>query len=126
MNRSLIVAGLVITASVLIFPFLAYYGNHIMVITSTSMSPALKPNDMIIVEPTEITKVKEGDIIAFDSHMKELGIIAHRAINVYEDEGQTIIETKGDNVDETDPWHVKDVDFIGIIKEKVDCDRGIL
>ena len=115
MNKNLLIIPLLVATLVLIFPFVAFYGDNIMVTTTTSMLPALKPNDMIVVENSSIDQIKEGDIIAFDSHMK-MGIIAHRAIEVFEEDGQTKINTKGDNNEKPDPWHVTDNDLIGKVK----------
>ena len=50
----------------LIFPFAIYSGNQIMTVTSDSMFPTLKPNDIIIVQRTSIDNIEVGDIIAFD------------------------------------------------------------
>ena len=115
MNKNLLIIPLLVATLVLIFPFVAFYGDNIMVTTTTSMLPALKPNDMIVVENSSIDQIKEGDIIAFDSHM-DMGIIAHRAIEVFEEDGQTKINTKGDNNEKPDPWHVTDDDLIGKVK----------
>ena len=115
MNKNLLIIPLLVATLVLIFPFVAFYGDNIMVTTTTSMLPALKPNDLIVVENSTIDQIKEGDIIAFDSHM-EMGIIAHRAIEVFEEDGQTKINTKGDNNEKPDSWHVTDNDLIGKVK----------
>ena len=96
-----------------------------MVITSDSMLPVLKPNDLIVVKPSSIDEIKEGDIIAFDSHLGNLGIIAHRAIEIYDDHGSIGIDTKGDNEDKEDPWVVHDVDLIGKVVQIIP-DMGIL
>jgi len=34
-----------------------------MIVTSESMYPVLNPNDIIVVKPSKIEEVKEGDII---------------------------------------------------------------
>ena len=86
-----------------------------MVVTSDSMFPALKPNDLIIVKPSKIQDVKQGDIIAFDSHIHGIGIISHRAIAVADDDGIIGLDTKGDNNRDADPWTVHDEDLIGIV-----------
>jgi len=117
MNKIIIIVPLVVATLFLIFPFIAYYGNNIMVITSDSMLPALKPNDVIVVKPSKIGDVNEGDIIAFDSHMHGIGIIAHRAIAVDDDDGIIGLHTKGDNNRDADPWIVHDEDLIGIVIE---------
>ena len=113
MNKLIIIIPIVIATGIMIFPFVAYFGHQIMVITSDSMFPVLKPNDLIVVKPSSIDEIQEGDIIAFDSHLGELGIIAHRAIEVYDDHGTIGIDTRGDNEDTEDPWIVHDEDLIG-------------
>ena len=113
MNKTLITIGLVISVTLLILPFTLYYGNEIMVVTSDSMIPTLKPNDLLIVQKTTIDKIIVGDIIAFNSHIEDIGIVAHRAIEKFDDGERIAINTKGDNVDEVDAWTVHDEDLIG-------------
>ena len=115
MNKNLLIIPLVAAVTVLIFPFVAFYGDDIMVTTTISMLPVLNPNDMIVVESASIDELKEGDIIAFDSH-QEMGIVAHRVIEVFEKDGSTVVDTKGDNNEELDPWFVTDDDLIGKVK----------
>ena len=117
MNNTILVIPLAVAAAFLIFPFVAYYGNEIMVVTSTSMLPVLKPNDLIIVESITIDQIKVGDIITYDSHMEDWGIIAHRAIEVTERDGEITVSTKGDNVENKDGWHVTDSDLTGKVIE---------
>ena len=113
MNKGLVVIPLAAAVGFLIFPFVAYYGNDIMVVTSDSMLPVLKPHDLIIVQSTDIDEIKEGDIITFDSHMYGIGIIAHRAIAITNEDGDIRIDTKGDNVEDPDPWTVREEDLRG-------------
>ena len=115
LNKNLLIIPLVVAVLVLIFPFVVFFGDSIMVTTTISMLPVLKPNDMIIVKQVSIDEIKEGDIIAFDSHQK-MGIIAHRVIEVFEKDGQTVVDTKGDNNEKPDPWYVTDDDLIGIVE----------
>jgi len=118
MNKNLLVIPLVVAVAFLMFPFVGYYGNQIMVITSTSMEPVLKPNDLIVVEKASVAQIEPGDIIVFDSHM-DMGIVAHRAIEVYEHDGDLVIDTKGDNAENEDPWRVTDDDLIGKVKDVI-------
>jgi len=115
MNKNILIIPLVAAVLVLIFPFVIFFGDNIMVTTTTSMLPVLKPNDMIIVKQVNIDELKEGDIIAFDSHM-DVGIIAHRVIEVFEQDGSTVVDTKGDNNEKPDPWYVTDEDLIGKVR----------
>ena len=112
MNKNLLIIPLLIIVFVLIFPFILFSGDRIMVTTTTSMIPVLNPNDMIIVELTSIDGINNGDIIAFDSH-QEFGIVAHRVIEKSEKDGAMVLDTKGDNNEQADPWYVTDDDLIG-------------
>lgn len=89
------------------------------------MFPTLKPNDIIIVEPVGIDEINKGDIIAFDSHTEGIGIIAHRAVEIFETGGEIGIDTKGDHLDEPDIWIVHDEDLVGIVTE-INPDTAIL
>jgi len=119
MNKIYVVIPLSVAVGFLIFPFVVYYGNHILVVTSDSMLPTLKPHDLIIVKDTNIDQVQVGDIITFDSHMAGIGIIAHRVIAIEDDDGQTGIDTKGDNIETADPWTVHEEDFRGTVIEVI-------
>ena len=125
MKKILIAIPLGVAVILLIFPFAVYSGSQIMTVTSDSMVPTLKPNDIIIVEPVSIDTIKVGDIIAFDSHTEGVGIIAHRAIEIFETGGEIGIDTKGDHLDEPDLWTVHDEDLVGIVSE-VNPDFAIL
>ena len=118
-NKAYVIVPLVVAVVFLIFPFVLYSGNMIMVVTSDSMLPTLKPYDMIVVEKVGIDKVSVGDIIAFDSHIEGIGIVAHRAIEVFNDHGKIGLSTKGDNVETSDGWVVHDEDFIGKVVSSV-------
>src|SRR3989344_3208805 len=119
MNRTLIVGVLITSTIFLISPFMLYYGNEMMVVTSDSMIPILKPNDLLIVQRTEIDKIIVGDIIVFDSHVEGIGIVAHRVIEKFDDNERIAFNTQGDNVDEVDTWVVHDEDFLGKVVEHI-------
>ena len=113
MNKIIILIPLIAASAIMGLPFLLSTGDNVMVITSDSMFPFLKPNDLIIVKESSIDEINQGDIIAFDSHQHGVGIIAHRAIKIFDDNGQIGIDTKGDNNAGSDPWIVHDEDLIG-------------
>lgn len=119
MNKTLIAICLVVVTGLLVFPFMLYYGNDIMVVTSDSMIPILNPNDLLVVQRIGINEIIVGDIIVFNSHVEEIGIVAHRAIEKFDDDGKIAIKTKGDNVGEADAWVVHDIDLIGRVSENI-------
>jgi len=114
-NKLYVIIPLIAAVTFLIFPFILYSGKMIMVVTSDSMLPILKPYDMIVVEKIGIDNASVGEIIVFDSHIEGIGIVAHRAIEIFDDHGRIGISTKGDNVEQEDGWIVHDEDFIGIV-----------
>lgn len=119
MNKAYIIVPLVAAVAFLIFPFVIYYGSLIMVVSSDSMLPALKPYDLIVVESTSIDQIKVGDIVVFNTHLHGMDIVAHRAIEVHDDHGEIGIDTKGDNVDVPDEWVVRSEDLIGRVTNVV-------
>ena len=125
MKRYYLIIPLVVSAILLVIPYAIYSGNYIMYVPSDSMYPTLKPNDLLVVKKTSIDEVKVGDIIAFDSHAEGIGVIAHRAVEIFETGGEIGIDTKGDHLDEPDLWTVLDGDLIGIVSE-VNPDSAIL
>lgn len=84
-----------------------------MIVTSDSMIPTLMPNDLLIVQRSEIDKIIVGDIIAFNSHIEGIGIVVHRVIEKFDDNGKSALSTQGDNVGEADTWIIHDEDLIG-------------
>ena len=51
----------------------------------------------------------------FCSNLHGIGVIAHRAIQVFDDDGEIGVDTKGDNNSKKDQWTVHDEDLIGIV-----------
>jgi len=119
MKKYYLFIPIIVALGFLVFPFIIYHGHSIMVVTSESMLPTLKPHDLIAVKKTTIDNVQTGDIIAFDSHLEDLGIIAHRVVEILQEDDMPSIITQGDNIDEPDSWKVRDEDFIGIMTDSV-------
>ena len=117
MNKILLLVPIT-AVMILILPVVLFYGNEIMVITSTSMLPVLQPNDLIVVRSATVSEVNTGDIIVYDSHL-ELGNIAHRAVEIKQDDKGIGIITKGDNIDSEDRWTVRDDSMLGIVDETI-------
>jgi len=113
MNTAYLIGFLVVAVSLMIFPFVLYLGDQVMVVTSDSMLPTLKPNDMIVVRSATIDEISTGDIIAFHSNYEDIGIVAHRVFKISADHGSIAIVTKGDNVPDIDDWIVTEENLIG-------------
>ena len=90
-------------------------GYSLYLVRSESMRPALNLGDLIITSPPNellIGEVGTGKIITYE-YQSEL--VTHRVQSV---EGQTLV-TKGDAVEDPDPWTVSLSDIRGIYLFKV-------
>ena len=113
LNRSaLTVLGLVLAA--LVFVYVAD-GYDLYLVRSESMKPAINMGDMIITGPLNGPingEVKPGTIIAY-GYNKDL--VTHRVESI----DGTALVTKGDAVEDADPWPVTLSDVRGVYLFKI-------
>ena len=114
MLNSTIIAILLLTVAGLAFIYFVP-GYSLYLVRSESMRPALNLGDLIITgPPNELSngEIGTGTIITYE-YQSEL--VTHRVQSV---EGQTLV-TKGDAVEDPDPWTVSMSDIRGIYLFKV-------
>ena len=113
LNRSaLTVLGLVLAA--LVFVYVAD-GYDLYLVRSESMKPAINMGDMIITGPLNGPingEVKPGTIITY-GYNKDL--VTHRVESI----DGTALVTKGDAVEDADPWPVTLSDVRGVYLFKI-------
>jgi len=68
-------------------------------IEGTSMYPTLRAGDVVEIEPPSQETLKKGDLVIFQ---KQKRLICHRLVDLFEEDGETWIKTKGDTVEESD------------------------
>lgn len=90
--------------------FMPGYGLYL--VRSESMTPTINMGDIIITGPVN-DEVKEGDIITYDLNGE---LVTHRVHSIDE-----VIITKGDAVEDPDPWIVKDSSIEGTYLFKIPC-----
>ena len=81
------------------------------VVRSESMEPTLNMGDVVIVGPVK-GQLKPGDIISYERNDE---LVIHRLIEV---DGR-YLQTKGDAVEDPDPWQVSLADVHGVYMFKV-------
>ncbi|TET18919.1 signal peptidase I [Candidatus Bathyarchaeota archaeon] len=89
---------LVIPTLIHAFPFLAG-ANSSYTVMSGSMSPTLKPGDLILVKQTDPATVDVNDIVTVKY---ETGVFTHRVFEKKFEEGIYLFKTKGDANEEPD------------------------
>lgn len=80
--------------------FLGYRAYNIL---SGSMEPELSIGDLVIVQAVPAEELQNGDIVTYYPTDNEGTTVTHRVVSTMLKDGQVVIETKGDAVDQSDP-----------------------
>lgn len=96
-------------------------GYSIMTVLTGSMEPDYKVGDIVIVKKTVTDELKVKDVITFyyNDPTMEGQIVTHRIIDITEENGQRLFETKGDNNQIADLEKVEEGDVIGKVQGRV-------
>lgn len=115
-------------ATVLVVGFLLFYLTNwapFIGIAGTSMEPALKSGDFVLIKQISPEEIKEGDIIIFEAPTlvretyKYPLIVAHRVIKINSKDNVITFNTRGDNLAGPDPFTVRTVDLKGKIDKQI-------
>ncbi len=99
---------------IVVFPFLSGHWTPLIVL-SDSMEPVMSSGDLIVYERAEASDIREGDILAFEDPSGRADVlITHRVISISTD-GELSFQTKGDAVNEQDPFTVGEGEVRGKI-----------
>ena len=102
-----IILGLLLCAVLFAFLIPTALSGSLAIVRSSSMEPAMRAGALAVMLPVDTRNVKVGDIIAFDPPWDpdpEV-VVSHRVIAIRYDE-QLLFDTKGDAVEESDPYWV--------------------
>ena len=90
-------------------------GFTLLRITTGSMVPTYDVDTMILVQETDPSQIREGDVISFYSSdpMLDGAVITHRVVRIEKDGGQYVYTTKGDGNNVEDPYDVKSEYLVG-------------
>ncbi|MDK0849958.1 signal peptidase I [Clostridium perfringens] len=77
-------------------------GYRVYDILTGSMSPTIKPGNLVVVKETLPNEVKKNDVITFKSDITN-NFTTHRAIDIVNSDGKTEFITKGDANNTQDP-----------------------
>ena len=92
-----------------------------LMIAGDSMLPTLDLGDLVLIENPMPSELKRGDVIAFYPPV-EAGndVIIHRIVSItYGPDGRPVIQTRGDNVPQEDPFTLSRDDIKGRVIAKV-------
>ena len=100
-----IILGLMLCVVLFAVLLPSVFSGSLAIVRSSSMEPAMPAGALAVMLPIDAEDVKVGDIIAFDPPWDPDVTVSHRVIGVHLD-GQLLFDTKGDAVEDTDPYYV--------------------
>jgi len=102
---SYIILGLAVLFFVFALLMPAVFSGRLAIVYSSSMEPAMPAGALAMTVPVAPEEVKVGDIITFDPPWDPDVTVSHRVIDIRRD-GQLLFDTKGDAMEESDPFFV--------------------
>ncbi|MGQ3328641.1 signal peptidase I [Halorubrum sp. FL23] len=118
-KRAANVLGVVLLIA-LVVPFAVYAVPEVVgadesfVVLTASMTPAIAPGDVVIVDERDPTSIVEGDVITFARGTSDVPV-THRVIGVVDEGGALAFETMGDANEGPDPGLVPAVSLVGAV-----------
>lgn len=85
------------------------------VVLSSSMAPALEAGDLAVVTHTDPEDVEVGDVLVFRDPNSAGNLVSHRVVGIQEAGDIRVFQTKGDNLEEPDPYSVKGPEVVGTV-----------
>jgi signal peptidase len=103
------VSTLLLLAAAVAFLFLAVgphvFGYRTATMLTGSMSPLIKPGDVVVSVPKPASELAVGDIISYHIPVEDHRVETHRVISLTHDAtGRLAVVTKGDANNGKDPW----------------------
>jgi signal peptidase I len=118
------IASLAGLALVLAAPLLAYAvpelvgADQARVVQSGSMEPSIPTGSIVYVDTSvAIDEIEEGDVVTFRVHPTSTQTYTHRVVDVTENMGGTVLETKGDANDQPDAVRTDDAMLVGRVAQ---------
>ena len=100
-------------------------GYRVYDILTGSMSPTIKPGNLVVVKETLPNEVKKNDVITFKSDITN-NVTTHRAIDIVNSDGKTEFITKGDANNTQDPVSLDEKLLVGKVIFQIPYLGGIL
>ncbi len=99
----LLIAGALLFAGLAVGPHLLGYQTVTML--TGSMSPTIRPGDVVVDTPEPVGAVRPGQIISYHVPLEDHRVVSHRIVSVAQTPGGAVtVRTKGDANASEDPW----------------------
>jgi len=116
MKKTIVVLIVVLAAAFFAIMVSPLSSVKILTVSGNSMEPVISEKDVVVVLPSDYAQLEKGDIIAYKHEVegKEF-LFTHRIVDINDDG----FRTKGDALDEIDPYFVKPTEIVGVFKFKI-------
>lgn len=74
-------------------PYPSFMGIRTLTVLTGSMSPNLKPGDIVVIKEASKDSIKVGDVVTYNT---DNILITHRVNQIINEEGNLLFKTKGD------------------------------
>jgi signal peptidase len=89
-------------------------GSQTYSVLTNSMKPSYGPGTLLVVKPTPFAELRVGDVVTYQLESERPEVITHRITSVAVDQqGNSLLVTKGDNNDVADAAPVTEVQVRG-------------
>jgi signal peptidase len=85
-------------------------------VVSGSMEPAIPIGSLVVVEPTDPTSIRYGDVVTFESPEERGMVVTHRVIEVNGPADGRLFRTQGDANDDVDLVQVPAENVLGQVR----------
>ncbi len=82
----------------------SFFGWKPFIVLSGSMQTEINVGDIVVVKEVDTSELEVGDVIAYKT--SDDTVITHRIVSIIEEDGETKLETKGDNNNSSDANYV--------------------
>lgn len=75
-----------------------------LTVLTGSMAPTIPAGSVVAVRPVEPSALRVGDVITYRIPVQDRRVVTHRIVAILEPGSAPVIRTKGDAIEEPDPW----------------------
>lgn len=98
-GRAAVAVAAIVFALLVIGPHTGRYRT--LTVLTASMRPSYPPGSVVVVVPTPVSQVREGDVITYAIPVDDHHIVTHRVVEVVR---PGVVKTRGDANSTADPW----------------------
>lgn len=77
---------------------------QVMTVLTGSMTPTIPAGSLVVVRPVDPANLRVGDVITYRIPVQDRRVVTHRVVELIQSGTAPTVRTKGDALEESDPW----------------------